>query len=630
MKKDKTLYDVNSIQSLNPREFTRLRPQIYCGSTEYSTQLLVEILSNSVDEYNAGHGNEIVIKSGNKNGKYYVEVKDNGQGFIPNSFREDGKSILEASFSVLNTSGKFKEDGVYEGSSLGSYGVGSKLTNFLSQEMIVSTTRDSLTEKIWFKDGIFTKREVKPAPNNASGTTVYWCPDPQFFTHVEVNDNEVIDLIHTITCLCSNLKINYNNVSYFSKNGLNDLIDNKVKNNELLKKRFVITDKNIDFVMTYTSGYNTVIVPYVNTGLTEKGPHITAVKSLLTRELNKFFREKKWLKEKEENYSGEDLQEGLYIVFNLTAKGVAYDAQVKNNVSKIDMSSFVSIISSRLQEWLGANEKEAKLIFAKAVKAKKAREASKKARDAIRQPANKKERLLNLPTKLIDAWSKEREKCELVITEGDSAAGGLVEARNSQYQAIFPIRGKIISLAGKNSLEKVFNNQEIINIIKAIGLELDTKTHTLIFDESKMRYGKIIMATDADPDGYQIKNLLLTAFWFLCPELVINGYIYASIPPLFRITTKKNEYIYLKDQTELEAYKEKHKGEKFLINRNKGLGEQDSSELSVCILNESTRRIEQIIVDDFEETNALFETLMGTNVSLRKDWLLKHAEEVND
>lgn len=630
MKKDKTLYDVNSIQSLNPREFTRLRPQIYCGSTEYSTQLLVEILSNSVDEYNAGHGNEITIKSGNKNGKYYVEVKDNGQGFIPNSFRDDGKSILEASFSVLNTSGKFKEDGVYEGSSLGSYGVGSKLTNFLSQEMIVSTTRDSLTEKIWFKDGIFTKREVKPAPNNASGTTVYWCPDPQFFTHVEVNDSEVVDLIHTITCLCSNLKINYNNVSYFSKNGLNDLIDNKVKNNELLKKRFVITDKNIDFVMTYTSGYNTVIVPYVNTGLTEKGPHITAVKALLTRELNKFFREKKWLKEKEENYSGEDLQEGLYIVFNLTAKGVAYDAQVKNNVSKIDMSSFVSIISSKLQEWLGANEKEAKLIFAKAVKAKKAREASKKARDAIRQPANKKERLLNLPTKLIDAWSKEREKCELVITEGDSAAGGLVEARNSQYQAIFPIRGKIISLAGKNSLEKVFNNQEIINIIKAIGLELDTKTHTLIFDESKMRYGKIIMATDADPDGYQIKNLLLTAFWFLCPELVINGYIYASIPPLFRITTKKNEYIYLKDQTELEVYKEKHKGEKFLINRNKGLGEQDSSELSVCILNESTRRIEQIIVDDFEETNALFETLMGTNVSLRKDWLLKHAEEVND
>ena len=628
--KDKTLYDVNSIQSLNPREFTRLRPQIYCGSTEYSTQLLVEILSNSVDEYNAGHGNEITIKSGNKNGKYYVEVKDNGQGFIPNSFRDDGKSILEASFSVLNTSGKFKEDGVYEGSSLGSYGVGSKLTNFLSQEMIVSTTRDSLTEKIWFKDGIFTKREVKPAPSNTSGTTVYWCPDPQFFTHVEVNDNEVVDLIHTITCLCSNLKINYNNVSYFSKNGLNDLIDNKVKNNELLKKRFVITDKNIDFVMTYTSGYNTVIVPYVNTGLTEKGPHITAVKSLLTRELNKFFREKKWLKEKEENYSGEDLQEGLYIVFNLTAKGVAYDAQVKNNVSKIDMSAFVSIISSRLQEWLGANEKEAKLIFTKAVKAKKAREASKKARDAIRQPANKKERLLNLPTKLIDAWSKEREKCELVITEGDSAAGGLVEARNSQYQAIFPIRGKIISLAGKNSLEKVFSNQEIINIIKAIGLELDTKTHTLIFDESKIRYGKIIMATDADPDGYQIKNLLLTAFWFLCPELVINGYIYASIPPLFRITTKKNEYIYLKDQTELEAYKEKHKGEKFLINRNKGLGEQDSSELSVCILNENTRRIEQIIVDDFEETNALFETLMGTNVSLRKDWLLKHAEEAND
>lgn len=630
MKKDKTLYDVNSIQSLDPREFTRLRPQIYCGSTEYSTQLLVEILSNSVDEYNAGHGNEITITSGRENNRYFVKVKDNGQGFIPNSFRDDGKTILEASFSVLNTSGKFKDDGVYEGSSLGSYGVGSKLTNFLSSEMIVSTTRDKLMETIWFKDGIFSKREVKSVNTSTTGTSVYWCPDPQFFTNVEVNETEVIDLIHTITCLCKDLTIVYNNKAYVSKNGLNDLINNKVKNNELLKNRFVISDKNIDLVMTYTSGYNTNIVPYVNTGLTEKGPHITAIKSLLTRELNKFFREKKWLKDKDENYCGEDLQEGLYVVFNITAKGVAYDAQVKNNVSKIDMSNFVSIISSKLQEWLSGNEKEAKAIFAKAAKAKKAREASKKARDAIRQPATKKEKLLNLPTKLIDAWSKDREKCELVITEGDSAAGGLVEARNSQYQAIFPIRGKIISLAGKNSLEKVFNNQEIINIIKAIGLELDMKTHTLVFDETKMRYGKIIMATDADPDGYQIKNLLLTAFWYLCPELVINGYIYAAIPPLFRITTKKNEYIYLKDQVELEKYKEAHKNEKFLINRNKGLGEQDSEELSICILNEGTRRVEQIMVDDFEATDSLFETLMGTNVSLRKEWLLEHAEEAND
>ena len=321
--------------------------------------------------------------------------------------------------------------------------------------------------------------------------------------------------------------------------------------------------------MTYTDGYNTTVVPYVNTGLTEKGPHITAIKTAITRELNKFFRDKKWLKDKDENFSGDDVQEGMYVVFNLTAKGVAYDAQVKNNVSKIDMTDFISILAARLEEWLSKSEKDAKIIFEKTQKARKAREAARKARDAIRTPSGRKERLLNLPTKLVDAWSKDRLKCELIITEGDSAKGGLVEARNAEFQAVFPIRGKIISLAGKNSLEKVFANQEIVNIIKALGLELDARTHKLIFDESKMRYGRVIMATDADADGAQIKNLLLTAFWYLCPEMVEKGYIYAAIPPLFRITTKKNEYIYLKDAAELEEYKKTHK-EKFLINRNKG------------------------------------------------------------
>lgn len=622
-------YDVNSIQSLDPREFTRLRPQIYCGSTEYSTQLLVEILSNAVDEYRAGNGKEIIIETNTNENGYYVRVKDNGQGFIPNSFREDGKSILEASFSVLNTSGKFKEDGVYEGSSLGSYGVGSKLTNFLSKKMVVSTVRDGLQEIVWFEDGLFLTRTVDKAPAKEHGTIVWWYPDPRFFTHVEINEKEIKELIHTIVCLCPGLSITFNEKVFISVNGLNDLTDTAVGKHEIINSRFVLREPQFDLVMTYTDGYNTTVVPYVNTGLTEKGPHITAIKTAITRELNKFFRDKKWLKDKDENFSGDDVQEGMYVVFNLTAKGVAYDAQVKNNVSKIDMTDFISILAERLEEWLSKSEKDAKIIFEKTQKARKAREAARKARDAIRTPSGRKERLLNLPTKLVDAWSKDRLKCELIITEGDSAKGGLVEARNAEFQAVFPIRGKIISLAGKNSLEKVFANQEIVNIIKALGLELDARTHKLIFDESKLRYGKVVMATDADPDGAQIKNLLLTAFWYLCPEMVEKGYIYAAIPPLFRITTKKNEYIYLKDAAELENYKKTHK-EKFLINRNKGLGEQDPDELATCLLNPSTRRIEQIIVSNATDAENLFDTLMGTNVAARRDWLLTHAEETPD
>lgn len=625
----KKIYTQDSIQSLNPREFTRLRPQIYCGNTEYSTQLLVEILSNAIDEYNIGNGNRIIVRdSFDDAGHYWVQVSDQGQGFIPGLFRDDGKTVLEAAFSVLNTSGKFKNDGVYEGSSLGSYGVGSKLTNFLSLKLVVSSCRDGKCETVTFHDGLFSHREISKCDKNKHGTCVYWEPDPQFFTCVEIKTSEVRDLIHTITCLCPGLVIEYNDEEFFSKNGLVDLVNDKIGDNEILKDRFIIDSPTMKLVMTYISSYTSTVVPYVNTGLTEKGLHITSIKSALTREINKFFREKKWLKDKDDNYSGDDIQEGLYLVFNLTAKGVAYDAQVKNNVSKIDMTDFLTTLTDSFSRWAANHEKDLRTIYDRVSKARKAREAAQKARDAIRGTGGgKKDKLLSLPTKLVDAWSNKREKCELFIVEGDSAAGGLVKGRASEFQAVFPIRGKIISLAGKNSLDKIFSNQEIINIIKALGLELDNKTHKLIFNAKKLRYGKIVMATDADADGAQIKNLLLTAFWNLCPELVTNGYIYAAIPPLFRVTTKKNEYLYFRGASELEEYKKQHSKENFLVNRNKGLGEQDAEELAICLLNEKTRRLEQIVVDNYNEADTLFDTLMGTNVPARREWLLAHAEE---
>lgn len=294
------------------------------------------------------------------------------------------------------------------------------------------------------------------------------------------------------------------------------------------------------------------------------------------------------------------------------------------------MTPFTSVFSEALQSWLEINEKEIKIIADKAINARKAREAAKKARDAAREgKKEKKNKLLNLPTKLVDANSKKRQECELYICEGDSAAGGLIEVRDSEKVAIFPIRGKMINLY-KNSVEKVLANAEVNNLKKALGLDVDVRTGKLIYDIDKLRYGKILTACDADPDGMAIKNLILTCIWTICPELILNGHVYVTIPPLYRITKGKDNYIYIKDDAELEQYKKDHPNEKYTINRNKGLGEQDSSELEPCLLNPETRNIAQIMVEDKRKADIMFETLMGPSVPPRRAWLLEHSEEAGD
>ena len=569
------LYKDDDIQSLSPLEFTRLRPGVYAGSTEYSTQLLIEIVSNAIDEFKVGNGSIINVEY-TDDGKCRVE--DFGQGFPVNVKREDGETVLQASFDVLNTSGKFSEDGVYEGTALGLNGIGSKLANFLSKSLSVQTVRDGKFECINFIDGIFKNRTTGKS-NEHTGTIVEWTPDPQFFTHPQIDVKRVQDLFHVLTCLCPGLTINLTHngkdkIEYVSKNGLDDLVSDKVKDIEIINNRLYINHTNgknkIDLVLTYTSNYSMNMISYVNTGETDAGPHITQIKSLITREFNKFFREKKWLKDKDDNLEGSAIQEGMLVAFNITAAGVSYDAQTKSRIVKLDMTPFTGVIAESIQNWLSLNEKDIKTIFDKAVAAKKAAEAAKKARDAARQPKDKKKaKLLNLPSKLVDANSKNRSECELFIVEGDSAAGGMIEARDPETQAVFPIRGKLINLY-KNSTEKILANQEVINLIKAIGLDFDVKTNKLVYDKNKLRYGKILPACDADPDGQAIKNLLLTCFWSLCPELILNGHLWITIPPLFRITKGKDTYIYLKDAAALEEYKAQHQGEKFQVNRNKG------------------------------------------------------------
>ena len=627
---DNKLYNEKSIESLSPLEFTRLRPGVYAGDCTYSTQLLVEIISNAVDEFRLGHGNVIKVTV---NGDVVI-VEDNGQGFIPNSFRDDGKTILEAAFSVLNTSGKYREDGTYEGTSLGSFGIGSKITTYLSHWLEVITYRDNKYEHIWFKEGGFEKRESGAWQNGTTGTLVQWQPSEEFFTHPEVEMPKIKSLFKTITCLCPGLTIelddNGNKITYFSKNGLNDLVDEYVKDTEFIDNRFVMNfseGKNkMDFILTYTSNYSLTIVPYVNTGLTEKGLHITQIKTIITREFNKFFREKKWLKEKDENLSGEDIQEGMYIVFNITAPNVAYDAQVKSNITKIDMSPFTNALINNLNKWFVSNEKEVKLIADKALNARKAREAAKKAREAARSQQEKKaKKALKFDSKLADANSKNRKECEIYITEGDSASGNLKLARDNNTQAILPVRGKILNVR-KATLDKIQKNAEIMTMIDAFGLSVDPKTMKLTYRPEDLRYGKIIIESDADVDGAHIKNLFYTFIWTFCPQLIEDGYVYAGVPPLYRITENKDTYVYLKDDAELEEYRKKHPGKKLALTRMKGLGEMDEIETKILV-DPTQRIINRVTVEDAKAADKLFDDLMGDAVVPRKKFIKDHSDE---
>ena len=624
------LYDEKSIESLSPLEFTRLRPGVYVGSTEYSTQLLIEIVSNAVDEFKAGHGNKIIVTIKNDN---TIIVEDNGQGFIPNAKRDDGKTVLEASFSVLNTSGKYSDDGVYEGTALGLNGIGSKLTTYLSHWLEVISHRDGKYEHIWFKEGVFEKREcgVWDNKNYPSGTLVQWQPSEEFFTHAEVDMPVIINLFKVIACLCPGLTIELNRegqpqIIFASKNGLMDLVDEAVKGKEILKNRlnfnFSDNKNKLDLALTYTNSYSATIVPYVNTGLTDSGPHITQVKTILTREMNKFFREKGWLKDKDENLTGEDCQEGVYIAFNVTAPGVAYDAQTKSRVVKLDMKPFTSAIAEELQYWLAANEKDVKKIADKALNARKAREAARKARDAARGVKGKKETGLKakmqISNKFIDCTNKNPKNRNLLVVEGLSAGASAVEARNPKTDCIYMLRGKIVSPL-KTAVEKILANQEMSDIVRVIGAGFGSS-----FDVNKMNFDKVVITSDADSDGADIELLLITFFYTYMRPLVEAGKLYRAVTPLYIIRHKGNEY-YCYTEDELTEWKNTHTGSYDLL-RAKGLGELNPEDLQkVCFMNERYKRIS---ISDAEKTTELLNVLMGSAVEPRKQYIYDNANEL--
>lgn len=573
MNKNDSYYSEDSIQSLTPLEHVRLRPGVYAGDTSDATQLATEILGNAIDEYNIGHGNMISVEI-DANGT--VTIEDNGQGFPINVLREDGETILQAAFDVMNTSGKYTDDGVYQGVSIGTNGMGGKLTNFLSHWMtVISYNSNGDFESIRFNEGVFQERNLGHDDNHLSGTIVTFKPSEEFFDNPKVNEIKLRSFCEDITCLCPGLTIVFNNQKIYHENGIEDLLTKQIKNNiEIINNHFTINKtegkQKINAAMSYTSSSSSSIVAYVNCGLTQAGPHITGLKSSITRILNKWAKDNGLLKDNEKNLDGASLQEGLVLVCNITAEGVAYDAQVKSTITKIDTTFINTNFVNALEIWLDNNPNDGRAIIEKALVARKAAEAAKRARARVKAEANdgSSKKVLKLPSKLADCHSTDRSKCELYITEGDSASGNLKNARNRETQAVLPIRGKILNTQ-KASLDKIMQNAEIIDMINAFGLKISQDGKRLIYDKNKIRYGKIIIMSDADVDGAHIKNLFYTFIWNFAPELFVDGIIYAGIPPLYRLKNNK-EVLYLKDDSSLENFKKDNDISKYQVSRLKG------------------------------------------------------------
>lgn len=529
-KKNKTLYTENSIVSETPREFCRRVPSTYLGSSKTNTNLIKEIYANSVDEVVLGHGDTINVIADIDKNKYVVQ--DFGQGFLINAgIDEKGRTILQRSFEVMNTSGKTTTEGVYSGTSLGVNGVGAKASNWLSTKLIVRTVRDGEYEKLWYKDGLFEKREVGKA-NEPSGTVVEWYPDSQFFASNEPDYNFLLVFFEEVCALVPNLTTNFTYIkdgktkehTFHIPDGINYLVTKRVGDKELFSNRFIVDrtmgSEKISMCLAYTSDYSEKIVSFVNLGKTEGGEHISAFKSVFTRTLNKYAQETNKLKAKEKNLTSNELMEGLYVIFNVTTTTVKYDAQNKNVVDYIDSTLINQTISGDFATWLMNNPNEADIILERALVARRAREAAKKAKDKIREVAKKDTTSLfgDFPTKLSDAYPKnknDRSKCEIYFVEGDSAGGTIKSTRDSTFQACLPVRGKGLNCL-KATIDRVYANAEIASIVKALGLGVDKDTGKLLYNPKKLRYHKIIIACftgdtkvkSLDGNSYSFKELV--------------------------------------------------------------------------------------------------------------------------
>lgn len=618
-------YDGSNIKILEGLDAVRKRPGMYIGSTDYRGlhHLVWEIIDNAMDEALNGYGEEIDVTI---NDDQSITIRDYGRG-VPVDMHESGIPTTEVIFTKLHAGGKFDANSYKKSGGL--HGVGSSVTNALSTKLILHIWRDGYEWEQTFSEGGEKHTPLKKGKKTKeTGTRVTFYPDPNIFDTTDFNFKMIATRMRESAFLNSGLKLTLTDLrtdsheEFCYQDGIKAFIDYLTQEKKHISKPILIKNSDdseiqVEIGLEYNETYNEDIISFVNCVRTpDGGTHEAGFKSGLTKTINEYARKNNLLKAKDKNFEGADVREGLTCIISVKIPEniLQFEGQTKSKLGTPEAKAAVeNIIVSQLGLYFDQNKTEATKIINKAITSRNARMAAKKARSEVRKGKNKKELLLS--GKLTPAQTKKVEERELFLVEGDSAGGSAKQGRNRKYQAILPLRGKVVNTE-KAKIEDIYKNEELSTIVNILGTGIGSE-----FDIKNLKYGKIVIMTDADTDGSHIQILLLTFFYRYLRPLIEEGHIFIAQPPLYKIATLDNKDVkYAWDEQELnkitKAMKKKH-----YVQRYKGLGEMDANQLWETTMDPERRQLIQLKIDDIVTAEKEVTTLMGNDVERRRDWI---------
>jgi len=627
-------YDASQIQVLEGLEAVRKRPGMYIGSTSSAGlhHLVWEIVDNSIDEALAGFATHIEIDITKEN---HIRVTDDGRGIPVDIQEKTGRPAVETVFTVLHAGGKFGGGG-YKVSG-GLHGVGASVVNALSTDLTVQVFKDGNIYEQSYKRGAVLDDLKIIGTTDKHGTSVYFVPDPEIFQETTVFEfDKLANRVRELAFLNKGLKLTITDYrpeepvkkSFCYEGGIKSYVEHLNKSKQVLFEEPIYVEGEqdgiqVEVAMQYTSGYHTNLLSFTNNIHTyEGGTHESGMKTALTRVINDYARRQKLMKENEEKLSGEDVREGLTAVVSIKHPDPQFEGQTKTKLGNSEARTITDrLFSTHFDKFLMENPQVARKIVEKGILASKARLAAKRAREVTRKKSGLE--ISNLPGKLADCSSNDPTITELFIVEGDSAGGSAKQGRSRHFQAILPIRGKILNVE-KATLDKILANEEIRSLFTAMGTGFGGD-----FDLSKARYQKLVIMTDADVDGSHIRTLLITLFYRYMRPAVEAGYIYIAQPPLYKLKQGKNEYYIQNDEELEEKLKELPAHPKPQLSRYKGLGEMDAEQLWETTMNPENRSMLQVSVEDAAEADQILDILMGDRVEPRREFIESNAKYIN-
>ena len=623
-------YNSKDIQVLEGLEPVRKRPGMYIGSTSSTGlhHLLWEILDNSVDEALNGHCNSIEISLDSNQG---ITIKDNGRGIPIDLFRKTKKSAMEVLFTTLHSGGKF-DQGNYKVSG-GLHGVGMAVVCALSDSMKATSRRDGFEWTQSYSRGKPISKLKKGKSTRHYGTTVYFKADPTIFPRVEFNTKLIMERAESKAFLNKGLKIifteNKNKHIFYYPDGIKDYIKKIIGKKPTLMESPIYVEKEdkslkLETAFLWTPDNDTQVLSFANSIRTvDGGTHENGFRNGTTKAMRAYIERRKLLPKEVSSITGDDVREGLIAIINLYLQGeVEFQGQTKGRLNSEITSQVEVVVKHSLEHFLNENQTLGDALASRVILSAQARIASRQAKESVQRKTNISHRL-NLPGKLSDCATTDKDQAELFICEGDSAGGSSKQARDRKTQAILPIRGKILNVETA-SLAKTLANTEIQNLISACGAGITPK-----FDYSKLRYGKIIIMTDADVDGAHICTLLLTFFYKYMPEIIEKGHLFIAQPPLYRIDVGKKLY-YAVTEKEKDNILNELNGSQYEIGRFKGLGEMPASDLRETTMHQNSRSLIRVTLSDAQKTSETVSQLMGKNAEMRYNFIKEKAEFAKD